>query len=204
MTAITIKTIDLKDLDKARQFAASGMDFSQYVTNNIELYLYSKYVLSLELANSTVALGAYLDDRLVGFLFARFEGESKIYRTWTTRLIVSLGNWFIKLSGNQELSNQYDEANRKMFQRFSKQKPDGEITYFAVDPAMKGKKIGTRLLDELVKRYKERLVYLYTDSNCNYPFYLKRGFEIVDQAEINFSQKSEKAALTCFLMKRRL
>ena len=55
-------------------------------------------------------------------------------------------------------------------------KVDGEINFFAVDPTIKGKGIGSLLLKELEKQEKDKLIYLYTDSGSTYQFYLHRGF----------------------------
>ena len=44
--------------------------------------------------------------------------------------------------------------------------PDGEIRFFAVDPNLKGKGIGTLLLKHLENIEKGKKVFLYTDSGC--------------------------------------
>ena len=147
MDTIEIKQISINDLEQARKFAEQGMHLDWYVNNSLELFLYSKYVLYLELSKSTVALGAYLGERLVGFLFARFKNE---------------------------------------------------------DPELKGKRIGTLLLEKLVSLKRGKTIYLYTDSGSTYQFYLHRGFEIFSQKEVNMTVNKKEITLTCFLMYKQL
>ena len=180
------------------------MHLNRYVNNSFELYLYSKYVLYLELSKSTLALGAYMGKQLVGFLFARFENEAAAIHSWRQQLFVSIGSSVIQLSGHNENSTAYDKANREMFQAFSKQKYDGEITFFAVDPELNGKGIGTLLLEELRAQKNGKTIYLYTDSGSTYQFYLHRGFEIFKQKKITINTVKKELELTCFLMSKRL
>ena len=204
MDKIKIRRIDVSDLKKARKFAATGMHLNRYVNNSFELYLYSKYVLYLELSKSTLALGAYMGKQLVGFLFAQFENEAAAIHSWRQQLFVSIGSSVIQLSGHNENSTAYDKANREMFQAFSKQKYDGEITFFAVDPELNGKGIGTLLLEELRAQKSGKTIYLYTDSGSTYQFYLHRGFEIFKQKKITINTVKKELELTCFLMSKRL
>lgn len=204
MDKIKIRRIDVSDLKKARKFAATGMLLNRYVNNSFELYLYSKYVLYLELSKSTLALGAYMGKQLVGFLFAQFENEAAAIHSWRQQLFVSIGSSVIQLSGHNENSTAYDKANREMFQAFSKQKYDGEITFFAVDPELNGKGIGTLLLEELRAQKSGKTIYLYTDSGSTYQFYLHRGFEIFKQKKITINTVKKELELTCFLMSKRL
>lgn len=204
MEKIQIRQIRKKDLNQARKFAVDGMNLSQYISNKMELYLYSKYVLYLELSKSTITLGAYLGDQLVGFLFARFKGESPVFDNWGQKFYVRLAEKLIALSGHEEKANTYDQANKEMFTKFSAVQPDGEITFFAVDPELKGKRIGSFLLSELEHHQQGKQVYLYTDSMCNYPFYLKKGFEIFDDKDIVMPSGNRDIALTCYLMYKKL
>ena len=57
-----------KDFNKARKFAIEGMNLNWYTSNKLELYLYSKYFWYLEISKATKALGAYIDNELVGVL----------------------------------------------------------------------------------------------------------------------------------------
>lgn len=203
MEDIQIRQINKGDLKDARRFAAEGMNMSNYVSNKLELYLYSLYILYLELSKSTVALGAYYKGKLVGFLFARFKGEALIFKDWKYSLLVGLGEKIINLSAQSQMAEMYDKANKEMFDRLTNENPDGEITFFATDPKLNGRGVGSRLLKALEDHRRGRLVYLYTDSECNYPFYLKRGFNIFDSKEILMEAPDGELPLTCYIMTKK-
>jgi len=197
MEKLTIRSIDRKDLNKASEFAAQGMNFSSYTENPIALYLYRQYALTGALMKSTVTLGAYLNGQFVGFLFARFDGETKVPVGWGRRLFVNIAEKLMGLTGYREAIGTYDQANQTMYHEFASTHPEGEVTYFAVDPTLKGKRIGSRLLEEIERRYKNKRIFLYTDSNCNYQFYLKKGFTIFGRQPVDLGGGE---SITCYLL----
>ena len=81
--------------------------------------------------------------------------------------------------------------------------PDGEINFFAVNPEIKGKGIGTLLLNELEKEEKGKLIYLYSDTGSTYQFYQKRGFNLSGKNDIKLIIDKKEAPLTCFLFSKR-
>jgi len=202
---IKIKQIEKKDFSKAMKFTEEGMHLSWYVSNKTALYYYSKYVLYLELSKSTTVLGAYLDDKLVGFLFAKFKNEKIVFNQFRYKAYCGIFTVLMKLIGADNASNVYDTVNKKMLKNFMSNNPDGEITFFAVDSKIKGKGIGTLLLNELEKRNKNKLIYLFSDSGSTYQFYLHRGFEESGKEEIVVpSDKGKDVPLTCFLFSKKL
>ena len=199
MSEIQIKEFNAKDLEKVRQFAVTGMKFDKYVENQFSLYFYSKIVAEMELKNSTIALGAYLDNELVGFVFARCNFQRLKYSGLRRNITVNFGNKLINIFDNDDMAKTYDQANQTMLKQFMKNKPDGEITFFAVDPTIKHHGIGTRLLKALENKLYDQLIYVFTDSNCDYQFYLKKGFKIFDQINVTLD-KDDQTPLTCFLL----
>lgn len=199
MTKIQIKEFNPTDLEKVRQFATTGMQFDKYIENKFALYFYGKIVAEMELKNSTIALGAYLENKLVGFIFARVNFQRLKYSTLKRNLTVNLGNKLINLFDNDDMAKTYDQANQRMLKQFMKNKPDGEITFFAVDSNIKHQGIGTQLLEALENKLQNQLIYVFTDSNCDYQFYLKRGFKIFDQIDVTLDEK-DSTPLTCFLL----
>ena len=94
----------------------------------------------------------------------------------------------------------YAQANREMFARYREtHTPDGEITFFAVDPRLEGQGVGTLLLGELARREKGKQFYLYTDSGCTYQFYDRRGFERAGERGIVMELGGKRVPLRCFL-----
>ena len=201
---IVIKNIQKKNFNDARKFAVEGMHLSWYATNKLELYLYSKYFWYLEITKATKALGAYMGDRLVGILLADMKEESKIFTSIFYKGFIEAVDFFINLF-YKNASGVYDEANIQMLKEFKKfHKPNGEIIFFAVDPDIKGKGIGTLLLNELEKEAKGKLIYLYTDSGSTYQFYQHRGFEEAARRSITLEIHKKKIPLNCFLFVKRL
>ncbi len=82
--------------------------------------------------------------------------------------------------------------------------PDGELNFLAVDPAINGKGIGSRLLDELARREKGKLIYLFTNTGCSYEFYDKRGFERPYTRQIDILMRGKKIPHECYLYCKRL
>src|SRR5699024_11386133 len=112
MSEIQIKEFNTKDLEKVRQFAVTGMKFDKYVENQFALYFYSKIVAEMELKNSTIALGAYLDNELVGFVFARCNFQRLKYSNPKRNITVNFGNKLIDLFDNDDMAKTYDQANQ--------------------------------------------------------------------------------------------
>ena len=149
MSDIVIKQIEKRDFNSARKFAIEGMHLSRYASTKFELYFYSKYFWYLEISRATKALAAYMDDTLIGVILADMNGEKKIFKSWWYKLWIKVVSFIIKLS-YKESHDAYTIANSEMLDNFKKQNtPDGEICFFAVDPEIKGKGIGTLLLNEL-------------------------------------------------------
>lgn len=201
---ITIEKLRKTDFEKAREFAIEGMHLHWYASSKVELYFYSKYFWYLEVSKATVALGAYVEDRLVGVLLADIQNEPKAYSSFWHRLYVKTINMFINI-GYKEASNTYDRANEEMLEALKKTSHlDGEINFFAVDPSIKGKGIGTLLLEELQKLQKGKNIYLYTDSGSTYQFYQSRGFKMFAQKKIILNMRDQNRDLECFLFSKML
>lgn len=199
---VIIRQIEKQDFNTARKFAIDGMHLQWYVKGKIALYLYSKYFWYLEISRATRAYGAYIGDRLVGVLLAEMDGEKPVYRM---PLIIKLVAAFTKLidffyGGS---SGAYDEANKDMFAVFQKRhQPDGELNFFAVDPAINGKGIGSKLLNQLQKNETGKHIYLYTDSGSTYQFYEHRGFQMEEWREVELDFRKGNVSITCYLFSK--
>lgn len=198
MSTINIFNIRKKDLTAVRHFATEGMNLNRYVSNRLELYFYSQLATYEAYDRANIALGAYSHDKLVGFIFVRLTNKTCSRLNWYQKLYVKIVNKIISSSSYENSADEYDQANKQMYQLFTSQAPDAEITFFAVDPKITGHHIGTHLLSEIESRLPRKLVFLYTDSECNYPFYFKRGFETFAKRDIVLPPNN--LSLTCFLL----
>ena len=201
--SITIKDLDPKDYDTARQFAIEGMNLSRYTDHAYELYFYSKYFLYMELLKATQILAAYDGGKLVGVLIAEMKNEKQKVSSFWMKVFVKSMEFIINLYEN---SQTYVRANKEMFEQYIKDcgEPDGEIIFFVVDTKLKGKGIGTLLLKEFEKIEKGKKIFLYTDTGCTYQFYEKRNFKREQEREIRLDNNDKEIPLTCFLYSKNL
>lgn len=204
MNDIIMKPLDKKDFNLARKFAIDGMHLSRYATTKIELYFYSKYFWYSEISKATKAFAAYMNGTLVGVLLANMKNEPKVFKSWWYKLWVKFASYIVN-SFYSDASNIYERANKEMLDNFKKENtPDGEINFFAVNPNIKGKGIGTLLLNELERQEKGKFIYLYTDSGSTYQFYLHRGFTKEAEKDIEMEIDKKTVPLTCFLFSKTL
>lgn len=201
---IEIKQLNKRDFNTARKFAIEGMHLNWYTNNNFELYIYSKYFWYLEVSRATRALGAYIGDKLVGVLLVDIDNQPKVFNSIGYRLFIKFSSFIINLL-YKNASNTYDNANKEILEKFKKNnETDGELNFFAVDPTIKGKGIGTLLLKELEKKEKGKQIYLYTDTGSTYQFYLHRGFIESGRKDVQIKIGNREVPLTCYLFSKTL
>ena len=200
---IVIKEIRKKDYKKAIQYAIEGMQFNRYSNNKIFLNLYGRYFWYLELTNSTQIISAYMGDELVGVLLANVEGEKK-YKSFSKSLYIKIYSFFQNILYKEGVG-MYNEANKEMFEKYKKtNNPNGEIKFFAVNPNIKGKGIGSKILEEFERREKGKQFFLFTDEGCYYQFYEHRGFERVGEKDILLDLNDRKVNFKCFLYSKNI
>lgn len=201
---IEIKPLEKRDYNKVIDFAIKGMNFKKYTSNTIALKLYGRYFLYLELERATQVLAAYKNDELLGVLLADMMNEPKYHSSIWRKLYISIFSFTMNIFFSKG-SDIYDKTNKKMLNRFlHSNTPDGEICFLAANPKIKRTGVGSVLLSELATREKDKLIYLYTDSNCTYQFYEKKGFSREQEEEILMDMGKNSVPLTCFLYKKKL
>ena len=193
-----------KDIRKITEFSALGMGVRNYTDKPSEIRLYSRYFMYMELCRATRIIGAFENDEPVGLLLADIKGEKKAFRSVFARIIIGVSEFLMRIffkGGAQS----YSDANEDMYKEFVRYKsPDGEIGFLAVKPDEEGKGIGTMLLGKLEDPEKKKLLYLFTDSNCTYQFYDKRGFVLEQKREIELCLHGNKIPLSCFLYSKKI
>lgn len=198
-----IRELDKKDFKKVIQYAIKGMHFDEYLKNNFILQAYGRYFWYLEYTNATQVIAVYDQAVLLGVLIADMKDEPKPYRSVWKRLYVKsvdiIQNVFF---GGGVMP--YNEANKEMFARYTERyNPDGEIRFLAANPDNEVRGVGTYLLKELSMREAGKEIYLFTDTNCTYQFYERRGFERVGEKEIVLELSSD-VNLKCLLYRKML
>lgn len=201
MSKLEIKPLKKSDYQKCIQFAKKGMHFDKYTKNPIGLELYSRYFWYNELISATKIYAAYQGEQLAGVLLLNEFGKRKPYATFSKRLFVKIME---KLVHNFDRANPYDDMNQTMLADYRKHyTPKAEINYLAADPDNQTKGIGTFLLEQIARDFVGREIYLFTDTDCSYQFYDRRGFERYREATIRYRHGEKFVPLTCFLYRRK-
>ena len=201
---LEIREFNKKDVNQAIQFATTGMHFNWYVNNPFFLHLYGRYFWYLESNRATQIIAAYTGDTIAGVLLAAIKGETIKRRSFWQILYVKFFDVLQKIFVPGGIGV-YDQANLEMFREYCKDhSPDGEILFLAANPDVKGKGIGTLLLQELERKEKGKKIYLYTDNACTYQFYERRGFDRVGEKKITLHIGSNKVDLQCLLYSKEL
>ena len=193
--SIQIKELRESDYEKAIDFTLIGMHFDAFFEKGSGLVRdYAESFWYDELAKSNEIIAAYDEnDEFAGVLLAEIYDKEPSEKPSIPKSFLQkqLSNPVVS-----EFDNEYDRVNSEMLSNYRDSNDvDGELCLFAVDPSRNGQGIGSILLAEFEKRVKGRNIFLYTDSNCTYQFYEKRGFERADEREINLGNE----VLSCYL-----
>ena len=197
-----ISELKKSDYRTAMDFAEKGMHFNWYLDSRVGLSLYSYYFWCKGLTEATDLFGAYLDGKLAGVLMAEMGGK-KNHSSPLRRFYVK----FFEFCQHTFYGgfDSYGVANDEMLAEFKKNSsPDGEIYLLAVDPDLQNAGIGTALLDEMSRCHSGSLVYLFTDSGCNYGYYPHKGFETSGEKDIILKVHGKDMDLKCFLFSKKI
>lgn len=198
-----IRELDKKDVKKVIQYAVKGMHFDEYLKNNFFLKAYGRYFWYLEYTNATQVIAAYDQDVLLGVLLADMKDEPKSYKSFWKTLYIKIADIIQHIFFGGGVTS-YNDANRKMLEEYKKHyHPDGEIRFLAANPDSEKKGVGTFLLNEFSAREPGKEIYLFTDTNCTYQFYERRGFERVGEKEI-VMELADDVNLKCLLYRKKL
>ena len=201
---LEVKELRKKDHKKAVQYAIVGMHFDMYFAHRLELKLYGRYFWYVELINATRVIAAYTGDELAGVLLADIRNEEKLYRSFWRSSYVKIFEWIQRVFFKNS-AGIYDGVNKRMLRNYKKKyNPDGEIRFLAVNPDIKVKGTGTKLLYEFEAKTKGKEIYLFTDDQCTYQFYEHRGFERAKEEDIELELNKGKMPLKCLLYRKRI
>ena len=196
---LEIKELKKRDEKKAIEFAITGMHFRWYFDSDFMLQTYAHYFWYKESGQATQIIAAYSGETLAGVLLARIYGRKPARPSLYKRLYVTAWEFLTSYSLNKS-AGIYISTSEKMLKHYQQYNtPDGEMLFLAVNPELRVKGIGTKLLEELAKRERGKKIFLQTESACAYQFYDHRGFDRAEEEHIVLDFGKRKVPLTCFL-----
>lgn len=99
-----------------------------------------------------------------------------------------------ELRSNSNTLFEYSKNMDEMYDNL-KVKPDAEVNLFIVDEKYQGLGIGKHLYYNLIQHFKDTNInsyYLYTDTACNYKFYLHQGMEVLSAKKTSLCYNEQK------------
>lgn len=186
------RKINKNDYEEIKNLILNTWEISEDFSNEEALDLYMNAFLFDYLAWSNYQVAVTKDNRIVGFLLGRSDRKScmKQWIKYMPRSLFSKMRLFFYPSGKNGLRilRITNRVNRKLIMHHAKDY-QGELCLFAVDPDEKGSGYGTGLLLEFhdfLKRTKAKNYFLYTDTDCNFGFYERQGYQLISLDTVQF------------------
>ncbi|MDG6895342.1 GNAT family N-acetyltransferase [Volucribacter amazonae] len=203
MQTLTLKPFAKQDYNLAIQSAIRGMHFDWYLAQPWLQRLYGRYFLYLEMNRASHIFAAYQGQQFAGLLLCEMYGAPKAHRCWWQSCYVKGVDWLQKCLFKQGVQG-YEQANQAMKADYLRQhQPDGEIIFLAANPQLAVKGVGSFLLQALAEQVKGKTLFLYTDDQCNYTFYEKKGFQRVGERTIELNIHNRQLPLTCLMYSKK-
>ncbi|PTM58752.1 GNAT family N-acetyltransferase [Desmospora activa] len=162
------------------------------------------------LNKSTFGRVATLDGKVIGVIFGSRVGEKTSYKLlqddYTRELLQLLNLNDIERNVFVELTGKTNEAYSKLI-RGKENEFQGCLEFFAVSEEARGKKIGTKLFNELIsylRNTKANKIYVYTDTMSSYGFYDHNRFIRLDEEVTVFNLPDGKLENTNFIYEYKL
>lgn len=183
MNEIIFKEINKADYQKAIDYSQVGMHNDIYFDGKEKgmSSVYSKFFFFEELNKSTGSIAAYYNNEFAGVLLFSIFGKTKIKLTKEEQDFLDKANNLRKnAKGIEDYVSKLDNAI-DMYTK--KEKPDGQLNFFVVNPNLNGKGIGTKIINEFKRQYSNMKVFLFTDDQCSFEFYEHRNFRKVYEGD---------------------
>ncbi len=186
--SIEYHKITNKDYKRIKQLITEAWfsgDYLEEIKNDVKqsepkISIYSIGYLYMHMSNSSFRIGAYENDKLVGFLFGRCEKERikhrfinkcKLFLTGIRMLFTKVGRRGLRIYKEEH------KLDSKMHQMYDKE--DNELVLFIVDKNYRSLGIGRNLENKFIEHLKtlnKTCFYLYTDTYSNYQYYEKHSY----------------------------
>lgn len=186
---LRFETYAEKYFDSCVELIMSTWDFhSNFVNAPCDRIIYEYYLKTCLNWNQHFDLILDSKDQVKGLLFGSKEEISYLDELKFARRDIQTNKWKNKKIQQGHFGDK--EVAKKELSRFTMNDAlgevdaclfGGEINLFIVSPELRGKGLGTELMDrymEFCKRNKLKSIFLWTDEDCNYRFYSRYGFSL--------------------------
>ena len=191
---ITFRPIKSEDYDDLADIISDTWDYGDYCSAETAHRMGLLYLAGC-LCEQTFTQVAIRDGKPVGVIMGNDVKHSKtpLKYKWMflkNTFILSLtkkGRLMMEMFGSTEikLDNELFEETGKDF--------DAQLSFFAVKSTERGTGVGDRLYKSLMNYFRgldAENFYLFTDTSCNYGFYLHKGLKKLNELRADFSQFS--------------
>lgn len=195
-----------EDLERCAEIAAGGWPEIFAFAGKEGAASLMRFMVEFYGATATWREIACVSDNIVGVLFGKINlgqprfGWMRTFLTGSQVYLKLLLGSYGKISKRMKIMRLGISDDRKI--RANSPKADGEVTFFVVDAALRGRGIGRQLMDRFVasarsKNAKKITVYT-TNPGSNWEFYNRYGFKQYSafrDAFTSFALKEEVKAL---------
>lgn len=163
----------------------------------------AKVFLSSCLTNQTYKQVAILDDRAIGVIMAKNNKAHKCPIKYKIKQIISIISLYLSKEGRKvsKIFSSVSEIDKELLKEIKKEY-QGEVAFFAISKSARGKGIGKKMFQDVLKYMKLENVqdfYLFTDTSCNYGFYEHQGMNRNNEKSKSFYIEGKETEMTFYI-----
>jgi len=165
------RQIQPKDLDQVADLTYVTFMEGYYDIPEEDLLIDAHNYAVDEILESTFVEVCEEDGKIIGYMMGYVLGKEKAFSEKDYKLLPPKSMTFTDIVGK------INQCNRRM-KSSCPTEVDCEGTLLAMDPSTRGKGIGTRLFDDIIRHFKDNgcnSMYLFTGDNCTMQYYEHRS-----------------------------
>lgn len=206
MSQVIYRELKTEDYPTVKKLISEAFGFNTLIADPKFLDNLLTVYLQTCILDSSFGQIAEKDKKIIGIIL----GDAKIdkHHLRKPHNFLSTGSTILKLAfkliskEKRQAMKEFGKVQKAYKELITGKEKDfqGCIQLFIVSSTAQGLGIGSTLLTDLfhyMNKMKVQSLYVYTDSNCNYPFYERKKFIRLAEKKVNFD--SSHAALDVYL-----
>ena len=155
------------------------------------------------LANQTFTRVALVENTPVGIIMGNHIQEHKCPLNLRIKQLKSIISLYLSKEGRKvsKMFGGIEEIDKELLSACGK-KYQGELAFFAVSEAYRGRGLGRKLFQAAVDYMRSQHIpsfFLFTDTSCNYPFYEHLGMKRCGEIKKVIHTELENREMTFFI-----